>query len=223
MAQETWSAVERYLTGALLPPDPILDAALADSARAGLPPIAISPNMGKLLQLLARVQGARRILEIGTLGGYSTIWLARALPADGKLITLEADPKHAKVAAVNIERAGLAEIVELRRGKASAILPELAAEGRGPFDFFFIDADKENNSLYFDWALKLARRGSLIVVDNVVRDGAVADPDSKNPMVQGVRRFMDALAAEPRVTSTAIQIVGSKGYDGFSITLVDGE
>jgi predicted O-methyltransferase YrrM len=222
MAQDTWTAVERYITGELLPPDPVLDAALEDSAQAGLPAINVSPNMGKLLQLLARVQGARKILEIGTLGGYSTIWMARALSAGGKLITLEVDSKHAKVAQANIARAGLADVVELRLGQASDILPQLDAEGWGPFDLIFIDADKENNALYFAWALKLARRGSLIVVDNVVRSGAVVDAGSGDTMVQGVRRLIAALAAEPRASSTAIQTVSSKGYDGFSITLVGG-
>lgn len=222
MAQETWTAVERYITGELLPPDPILDAALEASAQAGLPAINVSPNMGKLLQLLARVQDARKILEIGTLGGYSTIWMARALPAGGKLITLEVDNKHAKVAQDNIARAGLADVVELRLGQASDILSQLEAEGCGPFDLIFIDADKESNASYFAWALKLARRGSLIVVDNVVRSGAVIDAGSGDTMVQGVRRLITALAAEPGASSTAIQTVSSKGYDGFSITLVGG-
>jgi predicted O-methyltransferase YrrM len=172
---------------------------------------------------LARVQKARTILEIGTLGGYSTIWLARALPVDGHLITVEAEPKHAKIAQANIVRAGLANVVELRLGKASDILPQLAAERRGPFDVIFIDADKESNSLYFAWALKLSRRGSLIIVDNVVRNGAVIDAASGDASIQGVRRFIDVLAAEPRVTATAIQTVSSKGYDGFLIALVIAE
>jgi predicted O-methyltransferase YrrM len=223
MTEEKWTAVERYLTDELLQPDPVLDAALADSAKGGLPSINISPNMGKLLQLLARVQGARAMLEIGTLGGYSTIWLARALPAGGRLVTLEVNPKHAEIARANIARAGLAGRVELRLGQASDILPQLAAEGRGPFDLIFIDADKENNSLYFTWALKLSRRGSLIIVDNVVRNGAVIDAASTDTMVQGVRRFIASLAAEPRVSATAIQTVGSKGYDGFSLALVVAE
>jgi predicted O-methyltransferase YrrM len=223
MTQEKWTAVERYVTDHLLPTDPDLDAALEDSARSGLPPINVSPNMGKLLQLLARVQKARTILEIGTLGGYSTIWLARALPVDGHLITVEAEPKHAKIAQANIARAGLANVVELRLGKASDILPQLAAERRGPFDVIFIDADKESNSLYFAWALKLSRRGSLIIVDNVVRNGAVIDAASGDASIQGVRRFIDVLAAEPRVTATAIQTVSSKGYDGFLIALVIAE
>jgi predicted O-methyltransferase YrrM len=223
MTQEKWTAVERYITDQLLPTDPDLDAALEDSARGGLPPINVSPNMGKLLQLLARAQGARTILEIGTLGGYSTIWLARALPVDGHLITVEAEPKHAKVAQANIARAGLADVVELRLGQASDILPQLAAEKRGPFDVIFIDADKESNSLYFAWAIKLSRRGSLIIVDNVVRNGSVIDAASGDASIQGVRRFIDLFAAEPHVTATAIQTVSSKGYDGFLIALVIAE
>jgi predicted O-methyltransferase YrrM len=223
MSQEKWTAVERYIIDLLLPADSDLEAALEDSARGGLPPINVSPNMGKLLELLARVQGARSILEIGTLGGYSTIWLARALPVDGHLITVEADPKHAKIAHANIARAGLADVVELRLGRASDVLPQLAEERRGPFDVIFIDADKENNSLYFAWALKLSRRGSLIIVDNVVRNGGVINAASSDASIQGVRRFMDVIAAEPRVTATAVQTVSSKGYDGFLIALVIAE
>jgi predicted O-methyltransferase YrrM len=199
MPQETWSAVERYLADKLLPSDPVLDAARDASAKAGLPPIEVSPSMGKLLYLLARMQGARNILEIGTLAGYSTIWLARALAVGGKLITIEFEPKHAEIAAANIARAGLADRVELRRGRAADVLPQLAADGRGPFDLFFIDADKENNSLYFDWALKLARRGSLIVVDNVVRDGAswTRSPRSRGSRARRSRRS----AARPMTAS----------------------
>ncbi|WP_437536943.1 O-methyltransferase [Sorangium sp. So ce726] len=220
MAQEQWSAVDRYLTDLLVPSDAALDAALAASAAAGLPPINVSPNQGKLLHLLAQIRGARTILEIGTLGGYSTIWLARALPARGRLITLESEPKHAEVARANLDRAGLADIVELRLGRALDTLPKLAAEGRGPFDFIFIDADKPSNPDYFAWALKLSRRGSVIVIDNVVRKGAVIDPESADPSVQGVRRLNKLLAAERRVSATAIQTVGSKGYDGLAIVLV---
>lgn len=223
MTQELWTAVDRYITDLLVPPDPALDAALQASAAAGLPPINVSPNQGKLLLLLARLQGARTILEIGTLGGYSTIWLARALPVDGRLITLEVDPKHAEVARANIARAGLSEVVELRLGRALDTLPQLAAEGRGPFDLIFIDADKPSNPDYFAWALKLSRRGSLIIVDNAVRNGAVIDAASGDPSVQGVRRFNELLAAEPRVSATAIQTVGSKGYDGFAIALVTAD
>jgi predicted O-methyltransferase YrrM len=220
MTQERWAAVDRYITNLLVQPDPALDAALEASDAAGLPSINVAPNQGKLLHLLARVQGARSILEIGTLGGYSTIWLARALPADGRLITLEADPKHAEVARANIERAGLADIVELRPGPALETLPRIAAEGLGPFDLIFIDADKPSNPDYFEWALKLSRRGSLILVDNVVRNGAVIDVVSTDPNVQGVRRFNELLAAEPRVSATEIQTVGCKGYDGLAVALV---
>lgn len=223
MTREQWTAVDRYFTDMLVPPDPALDAALANNAAAGLPPIDVAPNQGKLLHLLARVQGARTILEIGTLGGYSTIWLARALPSDGRLITLEADPKHAEVARANIARAGLSDVVEVRLGQALDSLAELANEGLGPFDLVFIDADKQNNLNYFEWALKLSRRGSLIITDNVVRNGMVIDEESPDPNVQGVRRFTERLAAEPRVSATAIQTVGSKGYDGFSIALVTGD
>ena len=220
MIQEQWTAVDRYITDLLVPPDPVLDAALQASAAAGLPSINVSPNQGKLLQLLARAQGARTILELGTLGGYSTIWLARALSANGRLITLEAEPKYADVAHANIARAGLAGVVELRLGRALETLPQLAAEGRGPFDLIFIDADKPGYPDYFEWALQLSRRGSLIIADNVVRKGAVADAASSDPRVQGVRRFNELLAAEPRVSATAIQTVGSKGYDGFAFALV---
>jgi predicted O-methyltransferase YrrM len=220
MTQEQWTAVDHYITDLLAPPDPALEAALQASAAAGLPSINVTPNLGKLLHLLARVQGARTILEVGTLGGYSTIWLARALPTGGRLITLEAEPRYAEVARANLARAGLADIVEQRLGPALETLPQLAAEGRGPFDLIFIDADKPNNPEYFAWALKLTRRGSLIVVDNVVRNGAVVDAASDDPKVQGVRRFNELLAAEPRVSATAIQTVGSKGYDGFAVALV---
>ncbi|KWX00485.1 O-methyltransferase [Carbonactinospora thermoautotrophica] len=223
MIQERWTAVDRYITDLLVPSDPALDATLQASAAAGLPPINVSPAQGKLLHLLARAQGARTILEIGTLGGYSTIWLARALPADGRLITLEADPKHAEVARANIARAGLADVVEVRLGRALDTLPRLAAEGHGPFDLIFIDADKPSNPDYFAWALKLSHPGSLIITDNVVRDGAVIDADSDDPRVQGTRRFFELLAAEPRVSATAIQTVGDKGYDGFAIALVTGD
>ncbi|MBD2514763.1 O-methyltransferase [Nostoc sp. FACHB-973] len=223
MNQAQWTAVDSYLTDLFVPPDPVLDAALEASAAAGLPPHNVSPNQGKLLLLLAQLQGARTILEIGTLGGYSTIWLARALPTDGYLITLEADPKHARVAQNNIARAGLNDLVELRLGQALSTLPQLAAEGRSPFDLIFIDADKPNNPDYLAWALKLSRRGSLIVADNVVRNGAVIDTASGDASVQGVRRFNELLASEPRVSATALQTVGSKGYDGFAIALVTAD
>jgi predicted O-methyltransferase YrrM len=221
MTQEQWSAVDRYLVDLLLPPDPALDAALEASAAAGLPPHGVSPAQGKLLQLLALMQGARAILEIGTLGGYSTIWLARALPAGGRLITLEADPGYAAVARANIARAGLADVVEVRVGRALDTLPLLAAERLGPFDLIFIDADKRSNPEYLGWALELSRPGSAIVADNVVRGGAVAGGDG-DPTVQGVRRFYELLAADPRVSATAIQTVGAKGHDGFALGVVTG-
>jgi predicted O-methyltransferase YrrM len=220
MSQELWSAVDRYLHDQVVRSDPSLEAALADIAAAGLPAISVAPNQGKLLHLLARVHGARSILEIGTLGGYSTIWLARALPEGGRLVTLESDAKHAEVARANIARAGLGDVVEIRLGLALETLPQLAAEQLGPFDFVFIDADKVNTAEYFDWALRLSRRGSLVVVDNVIRKGAVVDPVSDNPDVIGVRRFFERLAAEPRTSATAVQTVGSKGYDGLAIALV---
>ncbi|HKH80068.1 MAG TPA: O-methyltransferase [Methylovirgula sp.] len=216
MSEAKWSAVDDYICDLFVGDDPILAAALAASDAAGLPAIAVAPNQGKLLHLLARMQGARAILEIGTLGAYSTIWLARALPADGRLTTLETNAKHAAVARANIDRAGLASIVDLRLGPALETLPQLA----GPFDLIFIDADKESNADYFRWALKLSRRGSLIIVDNVVRDGKVIDARSRDPLVRGVRRLYDAMATEPRVSATAIQTVGRKGYDGFAIALV---
>jgi predicted O-methyltransferase YrrM len=219
LSQELWSAVDRYITDLLAPEDAALQAALEASAAAGLPAINVAPSEGKLLQILARLVGARRILEIGTLGGYSTIWLARALPADGRLITLEADPRHAEVARDNLARAGLAASVEVRLGKAIETLPAIAAEGHGPFDLVFIDADKPSNPDYFAWAMRLTRPGSLIIVDNVVREGKVVDPASADPSVQGVRRLNQLIAAEPRVSATAIQTVGSKGYDGMAIML----
>jgi len=203
MSQDQWTAVDRYFTDRLLPNDPVLDEALRASAAAGLPAIQVSPAQGKLLEVLVRIQGARRILELGTLGGYSTIWLARALPAGGRLVSLEAEPKHAEVARANLARAGLAEIVEIRLGRAVDTLPRLAAEGRGPFDLIFIDADKPGYPDYFTWALKLARRGSVIIADNVVRRGAVIDAASPDPDVQGVRRMLELAAAEPRVCATA--------------------
>ena len=220
MTEELRTAVDCYLGDLLAPADSALEAALAASAAAGLPAINVSPVQGKLLHLLTRAIGARNVLEIGTLGGYSTIWLARALPEGGHLISLEADPRHAEVARANIARAGLQAMVEVRLGMALDTLPGLAAERRAPFDFVFIDADKPNNTAYFDWALKLSQPGSIIVVDNVVRDGEVIDADSDSSTVQGVRRLLERLATEPRVSATAIQTVGAKGYDGFAIALV---
>ena len=220
MTEAVWTAVDAVFNQALLADDPILTAALASSRAAGLPAIAVAPNQGKMLHLMARMVGARRILEVGTLGGYSTIWLARALPADGRLVSLEIDPAHAAVARANLAQAGLADRAEVRVGPALDNLPILAAEGGAPFDLVFIDADKPNNLGYFDWALKLTRPGGLIVVDNVARGGAVADPDSQDPNVLGVRRLLDRIAAEPRVSATAVQTVGDKGYDGFLMALV---
>ena len=221
MTQDQWTAVDRYITDALVPSDPVLEAALQASTDAGLPAINVAPNQGKLLHLLARIHGARTILEIGTLGGYSTIWLARALPAGGRLVTLELDPKHAEVARANFVRAGLADLIELRLGRALDTLPGLAAEKRGPFDLIFIDADKVSIPEYFAWALKLSRPGTVIIVDNVVRKGAVVDATSSDPSVQGVRRFNQLLSAEKRVSATSLQTVGSKGYDGFTLAVVN--
>jgi predicted O-methyltransferase YrrM len=219
MTEELWTAVDRYFNELLVSADPALDEALAVSAAAGLPAINVSPVQGKLLHLLARSIGARNVLEIGTLGAYSTIWLARALPDGGRVISLEADPRHAEVARANIARAGLDDRVEVRLGMALDLLPGLT-ERPEPFDFIFIDADKPNNAAYFDWALRLSRVGAIIIVDNVVRGGDVIAAANDSPTVQGVRRFMERLAAEPRVSATAIQTVGSKGYDGFAIALV---
>jgi len=220
MLQERWSAVDSYIGENLVPADPVLEAALRASSDAGLPPISVSPSQGKLLNLLARVQGARTILEIGTLGGYSAIWLARALPPGGRLITLEAEPRHAEVARANLAHAGLADVAEVRVGPALDTLPKLEAGGDGPFDLIFIDADKPGYPDYLPWSLRLSRPGSMIIADNVVRGGAVADSASTDANVQGVRRFIEMLAAEPRVSATAIQTVGSKGYDGFALALV---
>ncbi len=220
---DPWTAVDRYLTDKLVPPDGVLDDALRASEAAGLPAINVAPNQGKMLELLARVQGARRILEIGTLGGYSTIWLARALPAGGKLLTLEFERKHAEVARRNIARAGFGGVVQVCGGPAAAALADLVARGEEAFDFIFIDADKQSYAEYFMWAVRLARKGTLIVADNVVRKGAVADPASDDERVQGVQRFFDAVAAEERVSATAVQTVGSKGYDGFALLLVTAD
>jgi len=222
MGQEKWTAVDSYIADLFIAPDAALEAALASSTAAGLPAISVSPTQGKLLHMLARVQGARKILEIGTLGGYSTIWLARALPADGHLISLELDPKHAEVARANLARAGVKN-AEIRLGRAADTLQQLVAESAGPFDLIFIDADKPGYSDYLQWSLKLSRRGTLIIADNVVRAGGVADPANTDTNVQGIRRFNELLAAEKRVTTTAIQTVGSKGYDGLAFILVTAD
>jgi len=224
MDRATFEAVDHYFDSILSLTDPILEAALAASRAAGLPEIQVAPNQGRLLNMLARVLGARRILEIGTLGGYSAIWMGRALPqgdARAKMISLEYLPKHATVARANLERAGLGKVVEVRVGAALESLAGIAKEGAGPFDLIFIDADKENNPNYFDWSMKLTRPGSLIVVDNVVRRGAVADAASADPEIRGTRALFDRIAAEPRVTATAIQTVGVKGYDGLAFISVN--
>jgi predicted O-methyltransferase YrrM len=220
MTEERFEAVDRYLGELYVPAEDALTATLVANAAARLPAIAVSPMQGKLLQILARMVGARRILEIGTLGGYSTLWLAGALPADGRLITLELDARHATVARANFVRAGLADRIEVREGPALKSIEALHAEGADPFDFFFIDADKVNSPNYVTWALKLAHPGSVIVIDNVIRDGAIIDPNSRDPAVLGTRRLHDLLASEPRLSATAIQSVGDKGYDGFAIALV---
>jgi predicted O-methyltransferase YrrM len=220
MTATVWTEVDHYFSDQLLEQDLALDAALAASDAAGLPAINVAPNQGKLLHLLAKLKGARRILEIGTLGGYSTIWLARALPPDGRLITLEYDQKHAEVARANIANAGLSDRVDVRVGAALETLPQLAKEEQEPFDFFFIDADKQSNAEYFRWALELSTVGSLIIVDNVVRGGRVVEAGADDPAVVGTRRLIEALANEPRVSATAIQTVGSKNYDGFALALV---
>lgn len=219
-AQARWTEVDQYFTHLLGATDPVLEAALELSAAAGLPAISVSANQGKFLHLLARMVGAKAILELGTLGGYSAIWLARALPPGGKLITLEYEAKHAEVALANLARAGLKDVVELRLGKAAEVLPQLLAEGCGPFELIFIDADKVNYPEYLRWAMKLSRRGTVIVADNVVRKGAVIDPDSTDQNVQGVRKFNEMVANEPGLSATAIQTVGTKGYDGFIIAHV---
>ncbi|KVG64325.1 O-methyltransferase [Burkholderia pseudomultivorans] len=220
MDQDQWNQVDAYFSATLVPSDDALDAALAASEAAGLPAINVAPNQGKLLQLLATIRGARRILEVGTLGGYSTIWLARALPPGGRLVTLELNPAHAEVATRNIARAGFAQAVSVVVGSAKESLARLIADGEAPFDFIFIDADKDNNRAYLDAALKLSRPGTVIVVDNVVRRGRVADPDNRDPDVVGVREGFARIAAEPRLTTTAVQTVGQKGWDGFSISIV---
>lgn len=221
--QESWIAVEKYIAGHVVPPDSALDAAREANASAGLPAIDVSACEGKFLHLLARLAGARRILEIGTLGGYSAIWLARALPPGGRLITLELEPKHAEVAKANLDRAGVAHLVEIRVGRALDLLDELDREDAAPFDFFFIDADKSNGPRYLSWAVRHARPGSVIVVDNVVRDGYIVDAGNTDPDIKGTRQVFGMLAAEPRLTATALQTVGSKGYDGFAIALVTGD
>ncbi len=222
MSTQMWSAIDDYFAEPLGWHDPVLTAALADSEAAGLPAIQVSPAQGKLLHLLARIRGARRILEVGTLGGYSTIWLARALPADGRLISLELQPHHAEVARANLARAGFTDQVEVRVGPAQESLAAMVAEQVEPFDFVFLDADKEAYPEYLEWSLRLTRPGSVLVFDNLVRHGRVLDPDSEDSDVRGVRRLMEMLAVEPRLSTTVIQTVGVKGYDGFGLAVVTG-
>ncbi|WP_256638102.1 O-methyltransferase [Streptomyces murinus] len=220
--QQLWDDVDDYFISTLSPDDEALRAALRENDAAGLPPIGVTAAQGKLLQLLAQVQGARTILEIGTLGGYSTIWLARALPEDGRLVTLEYSARHAEVATRNIARAGLDRVAQVRVGPALESLPKLADENPAPFDLVFIDADKANNAHYVEWALRLTRAGSLIVLDNVVRGGRVADPGTTDPDVVGTRTAIELIASHPRLSGTAIQTVGTKGYDGFALIRVLG-
>jgi predicted O-methyltransferase YrrM len=220
MTQELWTAVDNYLVETLIPTDPVLQEALKRNAAAQLPAIDVAPNQGKLLYLLAKMCGARRILEIGTLGGYSTIWLGRALPDDGTLISLELDLKHADVARANISGAGLSSKVKILLGPALDSLSKLLADGAAPFDFIFIDADKPSYPAYLDWSLRLGKPGTVIVGDNVVRDGEVADLNSADPSVLGVRRFLDQMASDPRLEATALQTVGTKGFDGFALGVV---
>jgi predicted O-methyltransferase YrrM len=217
----SWAGVDHYIADKLLGDDPALEAALAANHAAGLPAIDVSPAQGKMLNLLARSIGARRILEVGTLGGYSTIWLARALPTGGRVVTLELLPHHAEVAQANLEQAGVADRVEIRVGKARALIERMIAEGAEPFDLFFIDADKESNADYLRLAIQLSHPGSMIIVDNVVREGGILDPDSADPMIQGTRRLYDVLAATPQVSATAIQTVGLKQWDGFVLAVVN--
>jgi predicted O-methyltransferase YrrM len=218
-----WTTVDDYLTEALVPADPIQQATLAANAAAKLPAIDVSPTQGKFLHLLSQIHGAKRILEIGTLGGYSAIWLARALPPEGKLITLEFEPKHAAVARENIARAALSSLVEIRIGPAVDSLAQLNAESPEPFDLIFIDADKPNNPTYLEWALKLSRKGTVIVIDNVIRDGEIANSASTDPAITGTRAMFEMLSANPNLKATALQTVGSKGYDGFAIAVVSEE
>jgi predicted O-methyltransferase YrrM len=220
MSTNTWKAVDDYFGELLVPQDAALDDALKAATAAGLPEIQVSPSQGKLLHLIARMIRARRILEIGTLGGYSTIWMARALPEDGRLLTLEYNPKHAEVSRKNFVRAGVDKKIEVRVGKALDSLPKVEADKLGPFDLIFIDANKSDMDAYFSWSLRLSRPGSVIIADNVVRDGAVLNPQSSDADIQGVRRFAELLSKEKRVSATTIQTVGAKGYDGFTLILV---
>ena len=220
MSRKTWTAVDSYIVESLLPADPVLDAALAANIKQGLPAIDVSAAQGKLLNLVARMSGAKRILEVGTLGGYSTIWLARAVPAGGKVVTLELEPHHAEVARANLKRAGLSELVDLRVGPALESLATLAGEGVAPFDLIFIDADKPNNPNYLSWAIKLSRPGTVIICDNVIRDGTVLDQDGSDAGVEGARAAFSFIGGNARLDGTAIQTVGAKGYDGVANAIV---
>ena len=222
MIDPKWASVDAFFEAKLLRDDPVLEACLRSSRAAGLPEIQVSPVQGRLLELMVGATGARRVLEIGTLGGYSAICLARALPADGRLVTLEIEPRHVEVARTNVDRAGLSSKIEIRLGPALETLPKLAAEHAGPFDLVFLDADRPNNRSYIEWALRLTRPGSLVVVDNVVRGGEVADLHQRDPRVVGVREMIEAIASESRLRATAIQTVGNKGYDGFLLARVQG-
>jgi len=219
-AQKIWIDVDRYFAEQLHLSDPVLDAAMQSNAAAGLPAIDVAPNQGKFLNLLARLTHSKKILEVGTLGGYSTIWLARALPPGGRLISLESNSKHADVAKSNIQRAGLSDRVDIRVGAALESLPEIEKEGLAPFDFIFIDADKPNNPGYLEWAIKLSRPGTIIIVDNVVRDGAISEDSSADPTILGTRKMFALMSRDARLSSTALQTVGSKGYDGFAMAIV---
>ncbi len=219
---ELFTAVDAYIAENLIPADPALDEALKTNSEASLPAIDVSPAQGKFLHLIAKIKGARRILEVGTLGGYSTIWLARALPRDGKIVTLELKPEHAEIAAKNIARAGLTPLVEQRIGPALESLAQLHAEKAEPFDLIFIDADKPNNPNYLDWALRLSHPGTIIITDNVIREGIILNADDPDPTVQGTRRFFEKLGAESRLEATALQTVGCKKHDGFAIAIVRG-
>lgn len=221
MSTRTWKAVDDYIVASLFDADPVLDAVLAANREQGLPAIDVSPAQGKLLSLLVRIGGAKKVLEIGTLGGYSTIWMARGLPADGKVVTLELDPHHAEVARSNFERAGVSDKVDLRLGPALQSLATLVGENAGPFDLIFIDADKPNNPNYLSWAMRLARSGTVIVCDNVIRDGAVLKDDGRDENVVGARAAFSFIGGEKRLDGTAIQTVGAKGYDGFTIAVVE--
>ncbi len=220
MSQEQWTAVDQYFCDLFIPPDAVLEVVLRASDEGGLPPHNVAPNQGKLLMMLAQIHKAQRILEIGTLGGYSTIWLARGLPEGGHLITLEFNPKHAEVAKKNFAHAGLSDRIEIRVGRAANSLAQMEQEGHAPFDLIFIDADKPSNPEYFAWALKFSRPGTLIIADNVVRDGAVLDSESEDANIQGIRQFNQLAASDASISVTAIQTVGSKGYDGFALLLV---